>query len=164
MNIHIKENHGFTLLEVIAVIILISVVTAITVSRFLFSDADLIGRTEVIKTQLRYAQSQAMNSSKIWGLHCNGLSYWLFKNGSISDDDKVLLPGENSNTVDLSDKSISSMEAFTISFDDRGIPYTDVSASDGEELTAGDDETDITISAGGESRTITITPNTGFIP
>ncbi|MBW2540268.1 MAG: prepilin-type N-terminal cleavage/methylation domain-containing protein [Deltaproteobacteria bacterium] len=157
-----NKNQGFTFIEIIAVIVLIAIISAITFSRLIFSNTDLIAQTEVVKTQLRYAQSKSMNSDVIWGIKCDGSSYWLYRNGDTND--KVLLPGEDSDTVNLADKGIDSMDNFTLSFDDRGIPHTDASTTDGQELTASDPEALITLSSGGVSRTITLTPNTGFIP
>lgn len=162
--VHFKKNDcGFTIIEVIVAIIIIGIVTAVVVSRIGETDADLIAQTEVIKSHLRYAQSMAMNSSMIWGIECDGNSYSLFKyDRSTSPPTKtspINLPGEDPGAVNLSDKGISSIETFTISFDYWGIPYTDESASN--ELILGDDEEQITIASGYE---ISITPNTGFIP
>jgi MSHA pilin protein MshC len=162
MLIFTNKNEGFTFIEIITVIFLIAVIGAITFSRLMFTNTDLIAQTEVIKTQLRYAQSKSMNSDVTWGIKCDGSSYWLYRNGDTND--KVLLPGENSDTVNLAGKGVDSMEIFTLSFDDRGIPYTDAAAADGQELTTSDAESLITLSSGGVNRTITLTPNTGFIP
>jgi Tfp pilus assembly protein FimT len=162
MTIPIHDEKAFTFVEIIAVLFMVAIISAIIFSRIWFSNVDLIGQTEVLKTQIRYAQSQAMNSDVIWGIRCDGASYWLFKDGNINTT--VLLPGEESKTVALADKGISSVEVFTISFDDWGIPHTDANATDGYELMTGDPETLITVTSKGESLTITITPNTGFIP
>jgi prepilin-type N-terminal cleavage/methylation domain-containing protein len=162
MLISTNKNHGFTFIEIITVIFLIAIISAIMFSRLMFSNTDLIAQTEVVKTQLRYAQMKSMNSDVIWGIKCDGSAYWLYRNGDTND--KVLLPGEDSDTVNLADKGIDSMDNFTLSFDGRGIPHTDAATTDGQELTSSDPETLITLSSGGENRTITLTPNTGFIP
>jgi prepilin-type N-terminal cleavage/methylation domain-containing protein len=162
MLISSNKNRGFTFLEIITVIFLIAIISAIMFSRLIFSNTDLIAQTEVIKTQLRYAQARSMNSDVIWGIKCDGTDYWLYRNGNTND--KVLLPGEDSDTVNLTDKGIDSMDSFTLAFDGRGIPHTDAAATDGQELTASDPETLITLSSGGENRTVILTPNTGFIP
>jgi type II secretory pathway pseudopilin PulG len=162
MTISMHDEKAFTFLEIIAVVFMVAIISAIIFSRIWFSNVDLIGQTEVLKTQIRYAQSQAMNSDVIWGIRCTGSSYWLFKDGNINST--VLLPGEESDTVALADKEISSVEVFTISFDDRGIPHTDAGATDGQELISSDPEAQITVTSKGETLAITITPNTGFIP
>ena len=163
MHGRIKHKNGFTFIELLMVMVIIAIISAIVFSRFMFGDTDLIAQTEVIKTHIRYAQSQAMNSDAVWGIKCDGNSYWLFKNGD--PDDKVRLPGEASDNIDLSeDKGLSSMESFTLSFDDWGRPHTDAAATDGQELASADPESQITVTARGGAKTITITPNTGFIP
>ena len=67
----------------------------------------------------------------------------------------------DSDIVDLSAKGMS-MEVFTLSFDSWGKPFTDASGS--TELSADDPEETITVSSGSDTKSITITPNTGFIP
>jgi len=163
MHGRIKYSDGFTFIELLTVMMIIAVISAIVFSRFMFGDTDLIAQTEVIKTHIRYAQSQAMNSDVVWGIKCDGNSYWLFRNGD--PDDKVRLPGETSDNIDLSeDKGLSSMESFALSFDDWGIPHTDAAATDGQELVSADSEAQITVTAGEDTKIITITPSTGFLP
>jgi prepilin-type N-terminal cleavage/methylation domain-containing protein len=161
MTIRIPKNQGFSLVEIIAVLIIMGLIAAVVISRLTDNSSDLIAQTEVVKSHLRYAQSRAMNSDVIWGIVSTGPSYWLFRDGNTAN--RVTLPGEDSDTVNLSAKGIS-LEAFTLSFDSWGIPHTDAAASDGQELAAAGPESQLTISAGGMSRSITITPNTGFIP
>jgi len=158
----IKNNNGFTFIELLTVMMIIAIISAIIFSRFMFGDTELIAQTEVIKTHIRYAQSQAMNSDVVWGIKCDGNTYWLFRNGDPVD--KVRLPGEASDTNSLAEKGLSSMEAFTLSFDDWGTPHTDAAATDGQELVSADSEAQITVTAGGDTKIIIITPNTGFIP
>lgn len=165
-----QKNAGVTFIEIIVVLVIASIIGVIILYRLMGTGAELIAQTDVIKTHLRYAQARAMSSDVIWGIHCDGDFYWLFKEGNIGN--RVILPGEKKNTDDndadvanaykvrLSSKGISLMENFTLSFDDRGIPHAVASAADGSELTIGHDLTQITV----EDKYITITPNTGFIP
>ena len=148
------DNSGFTLVELLAVIVVLSTISAVAVSHFYFSDSNLEAQTEAIKVYLRYAQVRSMNTESVWGISCDGTDLWLYKGGS--SDDKILLPGEDGDDVDLAEKGIS-MGEFTVSFNSWGKPYDD----DGNEQAA--DRT-LTVSSGSESRNITITKNTGFIP
>ena len=68
----IMRNRGFTLIEVMSALIIIGIVSAIAVSRFGISDTELIIRSEVVKSHLRYAQLRAMNSESVWGISCDG--------------------------------------------------------------------------------------------
>ena len=148
------KDHGLTVLEVIAVLIILSILTAIVVNRMSGNTAELLSQTEVIKSRLRYTQSRAMDSNMVWGICFNNNSYSLFKNGNTAD--KVALPGEASNDVIL--PSGISVGTLIVSFDSWGKPYTDAQA-----LTAQVGTRTVTVSSGAESVSINITQNTGFI-
>ncbi|MFC1859423.1 Tfp pilus assembly protein FimT/FimU [Thermodesulfobacteriota bacterium] len=155
MDYDLKKSPGFTFVEVITVVFIIGITTAIVVSRLFFSNTDLIAQTEVLKSHLRYAQARAMNSEKIWGIKGDNQFYWLFEDGN--KDNKVLLPGENADTVDLSPIGIK-VKRFTVSFDAWGKPYTDDKADKPQT----EDRT-LTLSDGSEERYVVVTKNTGFI-
>jgi MSHA pilin protein MshC len=158
---HLLKNHrGFTLIEIIAVLILMGIVTGVVVHRIWNMEIDLIAETDLVKTHLRYAQGRAMNTNIIWGISLSGNTYFLFKNGNTAN--KVNLPGEASDIRSL--PAGISVEGAIISFDSWGTPYTDAAATEGNELTSGDAEAEITLSSSDDTKTITITPNTGFIP
>lgn len=150
-----SDAAGFTLAEIVAVVFILSISSAIIVSRFFFSSTDLIAQTEVIKSHLRYAQARAMNSETVWGIQCDGSAYWLFQNADANN--KVLLPGEKSSEPLLADKGIQ-LASFTLAFDSWGKPYSDAAAT---QLLAADRT--LIVSDGVQQRTITITRNTGFI-
>lgn len=144
------------------VVLLVSIIGTVVSSRVMNIEVDLTAQAEVLKVHLRHAQLRAMNTDTVWGLHCdNGSVYWLFKNGSIGE--KVYLPAEEQNAIDLAATGYT-LEPFTLAFDSRGIPYTDAAASAERRLKASDSEALLTLSRGTVVRTITVTPNTGFIP
>jgi len=112
---------------------------------------------EVIKVHLQYAQTRAMGSNEIWGIDFDtAATYSLFRNGDTTDT--VNLPGEDSDSVTLP-SGMSVIGAGIVSFDEWGKPYTDAAGGTAQ---AGDRT--ITISSGGDSESITITKDTGFIP
>ena len=158
----VKKISGFTLIEIILVLLIVAIVSSIVISRVVSGpDTDMISRIELIKSHLRYAQSRAMNTNVVWGICSDNSIYWLFRDGN--DHNKVILPGEDTDTIDLTAMGIS-MENFTLSFDSWGVPYADASASSNKKLKAGDSEAQLKVSSGGEDRFIDVTPNTGFIP
>ncbi|KPJ76749.1 MAG: hypothetical protein AMJ54_10440 [Deltaproteobacteria bacterium SG8_13] len=164
----IRRESGFTILEIVVVLIVMSIITAFSISRGLNPRTDLSIQTEVLKTHLRHAQSRALNSNVPWGIRTNpaGDIYWLFQYQDPTVT-IVKLPGENSSTVSLAPEGIT-ITAGTYSFDSRGIPYytteTGEPAAAGTALSdLGADQT-ITLLKSGVTETITITQNTGFIP
>ena len=152
------DNSGFTLVEIVSVIVILSIISAVAASRFCFSDSNLGAQTEAIKVYLRYAQVRSMNNTEsVWGIRCAGTSLWLYKDGDTTN--RVRLPGEDSDTVNLDEKGIS-MAEFTLSFDSSvGKPCTDAAA----ETEQNADRT-LTVNSDAKSSNITITKNTGFIP
>ena len=95
----VKENTGFTLLEVAMIMFIAGIVSIIVVTRFMDTSTEELLQTDVVKVHLRYAQARAMSSNVIWGIVFYGSTYSLFKNGNTTDT--VFLPGEESKTLNL---------------------------------------------------------------
>lgn len=119
----------------------------------------LNSRVEVVKSHLRYAQTRAMNSNTVWGIYfSSGSAYSLFRNGN--NNDRVTIPGEDSSTVTLPQGMSVADPASTgiVSFDSLGKPHTDAGAA----MAQG--QRSLSVSLGDKTQSITITPNTGYIP
>lgn len=156
------NSRGFTLIEIIAVLVIIAVVSAIVISRgFSTSIYNLKSEADRLRTHLRYAQARAMSSSTIWGINIfSATSYSLFYFDNVSNTAITkILPGEDGNTVDLTASGVTAGPPMIVSFDSFGRPYTDAA---GTALQSGDSS--ITLTSDGQPETITITQNTGFIP
>lgn len=151
---------GFTPLEVLVVLVIIGIISVIIIGRSDMGKTELAAQTEVIKSHIRYAQSRAMNSDRVWGIRCDGSGqvYWLFVDGD-PDNKKRKLPGEESDTVSLVHDRLT-LTPTTLTFDNRGRPCSDT----GGTIRRADDLLLILSAGGGAARTITITRNTGFIP
>jgi len=163
----IHQHAGFTFLEVLAVLLIIGFFALIAINRLQENRAHLVTRKDVIKTQLRYAQRRAMNSSLIWGIHHTGNAYNLFQyDRGAGTTTPVLFPGEDAVNINLADESIAltvthaSTDITDISFDEWGRPYIDGTAS-----TLATTPIVISLTSGSLApEKSTITHATGFIP
>jgi prepilin-type N-terminal cleavage/methylation domain-containing protein len=143
----LQNAYGFTVLEIIAVLIVLGVLVAMSTSYFSTQTTEQQAYTDTIKSHLRYAQLMAMKGDVVCGINFTGTTYSLFRNGSTGDT--VFLPGDDSASGALpTGKSATEI----VAFDSWGIPYTNASGT--------------TAHSGGSvgNLSITITPNTGFIP
>lgn len=149
---------GFTLVEVITILVILGILAVVIAPKAL--RPSMAGpRASEIASQLRYLQLRAMKEKTVnWGLKCDGTNYWGF-NGTNADDvnARSALPGEAGATVALTSKSMA-MTGFTVFFDQYGIPYAPDSATKLASTLS------VTITEGGGSATLSITPETGYIP
>ncbi len=154
-----RNNRGFTLVEVTVVVVLIGIIAAAVLARSISTDQiNLVGQVDKIRNHIRYAQSIAMKRNEVWVISCDSSQYWL----SDITLTPVALPGAAANTISLADLGVG-MIAFAVYFDPLGIPYHSyVDEDTNNPITPGNPRT-ITISAGSESKTLTVTPETGFI-
>ncbi|MDP2645546.1 MAG: type II secretion system protein [Desulfobacterales bacterium] len=144
-----KNNSGFTLVEVIAVLVVIGIVAAFAVSSALLflSSYKLATEDAILRMHLRYVQYRALSDDLSWGMSFTGSSYTSLRNGNTSPYN---LPNEAGATHTLASGVSFSPTPGNVIFDKWGSP--------------GANNVTITLSSGGEFKTVTITRNTGFIP
>lgn len=158
MQLTIRNNHGFTWIELIVVMMILGIIGAVAAGGLMNRDTELAARTEVMKTHLRYAQSRSMNSNTVWYIQFGSNTYSLYKSGEATP---ILLPGGDSPTITLpSGMSINYGSPDIVSFDDWGKPCINTA----DPPTAQTADRTITVSDASGSRAIIITKNTGFIP
>jgi type II secretory pathway pseudopilin PulG len=152
------------MIEMVVVMLLMTIIAATVLGRAITtSDIDLNSETDKIRNHLRFAQAEAMKrSNTVWGIKSAGNEYWLFRTNT-PDTNEVRLPGVvysgASNRIGESDIGVT-LSDFTIFFDRIGKPYTAYT----NETTNTPLASLLTISVtAGETRSITITPETGLI-
>ncbi len=154
------DPRGFTMLEVICVLLVIGIISAIAVTRFSSTSVySAASEAEILKNYLRYAQFRALSDGDTtfgsnpatWGISFagDGKSYTLLRNGSEAPSN---LPNESSKTHSLpGDISITSGAGTTVTYDVWGSP--------------GGSDIDISIGDGSSPpQGIHIGKETGFIP
>lgn len=162
---------GLTIVEIVVVMLLMSIVTAVVLGRSITTtEVDVAGQTDKIRGHVRYAQSVAMKRSDlgVWGIRFDSDRYWFFS-GPDPAASQIRLPGgeyrpaENViRFVDLGvNVSTTNLANDRVYFDRFGKPFTDW--TDETVNTPLGSPATITISAEGVSRSIQISPETGYI-
>jgi prepilin-type N-terminal cleavage/methylation domain-containing protein len=153
------KEHGVTLVEMMAVLIILGIVSVVVLSRVAgIDDMELATKVNTVRNHIRYTQIMAMKRNDMtWGIKCDGTDYWVFRTATptvVTEPDDtnnmVYLPGNDNKKIPLPE-----MSAFTFYFDKFGIPYT-YQATDIVPITASQ-----SIQIG--SKTLTLTKETGFV-
>ena len=149
MRTHIPRNRGFTLIEAIAVLVLMGILATVVISSYSSTEINaLVAEEATLKSHLRFAQLRAMNDNASWGIALSPGAYTLQKDAAPAP---FALPGEDSVTHTLpAGISITLGAGTTVTFDQWGSP--------------GPANIAITLSCGTDARAIPIAANTGFIP
>ena len=121
----VRDNQGFTMIELIAVLAILGFLSMIAMLRFSDLDAESHGARESVKNHIRLAQILAMKSNSICGIRFNGSQYWLFRNSSVSD--KVTLANSTVPEISITGKLGTATES--IYFDLWGTPFSDAGLS-----------------------------------
>jgi prepilin-type N-terminal cleavage/methylation domain-containing protein len=176
-----KTQDGFTLIEIISVLVILGILVVVAVSRMSNHDVAVYTGADALKEHLRYAQTTAMNkdpntgTETIMGIKydAGANQYWLFR-GTDPNSNILLLPDDSKyvtgdRKIDLAAKKITitfSNGVNTIYFDNHGIPYTAYTDSTptGNTPLANPLTINVTALSGSSSKSLTITPQTGFIP
>lgn len=172
----IHSKNGFTLFEVLAVFVLISIFTVLAIVQYSAMDATLTAQAQVLAAHIRYARMRSMNTDLAWGIyyHHNPANsgdcyYLLFNGGAYSNSAPIApLPGETQDRVDIGDMGITiasavgsnalTPQSFEVRFDDWGRPTSRIGASDSM------DTLRLRLTKSGQAvRDLAVTKNTGFI-
>ena len=92
-----KRRNAFTLIEVVVVLFLVGLLTAIAVTRNTTNTETKV-EAESLKTSLRFAQAKAMSDINPWGIVISSSNYQLIKQVSGVNQTPLKLPGRGSAT------------------------------------------------------------------
>ena len=164
-----QTEHGFTLVEIVVVMVLISIIAAAVFTRSITTDElNLISRAEKVQAHIRYAQSMAIKKNEVWGIFSNGSQYWLFNGWQPADVmTGIALPGENDNAITLAGSGLH-INNFSLFFDHIGKPYIllDYDTPGNTMAVTTLNPINITITSDEDNtlkRRLSITPETGLI-
>ncbi len=161
-----RNRDGFTLIEMVVVLLLISIIAAAVFTRTISTgQINFVGQVDKIRNQIRYAQSLAMKRSEVWQFVSDTNDYWVLDGSS----NFVTLPGEKTAKISLADLGINmnvNGGSFNVYFDRYGKPYHSwTDETNNTPVTTGS-PLEITISAvvdASVSRKLVITPETGLV-
>lgn len=154
---------GFTMLEVIAVIIILGILSAVIYGTQGALDTELAARAGVLRNHIRYAQLRAMKGGALYGLACQGTNYWLFVTSPSDTSKRVALPGETDTAVHLAGTNVTLTE-FTLFFDAAGRPYTAYTSSSSNTPVTDLSPLNLVMAKDSSNVTLAVSPETGFVP
>ncbi|MCU0586892.1 MAG: hypothetical protein MUF52_01945 [Syntrophobacteraceae bacterium] len=116
----IRNSKGLTFLELIAVLLIITIIGSVAASRTISAESlQASAELDQVKSHLRFAQRRSLNTNARWGIHFSSSSdYRLFRQ---SPSDPRRLPGGDSSAVALSALKITGTP-LTVTFDAVGSP------------------------------------------
>ena len=159
MDVIVNKVNGFTLIEVVFIIIAIGILAVYPLIKWPGTSINLDGQAESLASDIRYAQSLSMTK---------GNRYQFIKTSSntyqvTTSAGTPMVLGQGSTTVTLNTGitfgTFVNIPNNLIAFDGTGAPYTD----NGSPPTALSATANIPITAGGNTKTIVIAPQTGSI-
>lgn len=159
MDIKNKMQKGFTLVEFVIVILLVTILSVMVVFSWQGSTITTEGQAQQVANDIRYAQSLAMTGGQRYRwVRVSATTYQVQNN---SGTPVMLALGSTTGTL----SSGATFAAFTnlpsnlIAFDGQGTPYTDT----GSPGTALSSSASIPVTAGEQTSTVVISPQTGRV-
>ena len=145
---------GFTLLELVTVIILISILSLVLIIQWPGDSVSLSAQADQLVGDIRYTQSLALTRNQRYRINFAANRYWITnRDGTVP----VPHPMNGATTIFLaSGVSLASTQTFLV-FDENSAPYTNALIPG----TALASDAVITLSAGGNVRAVRISPETG---
>lgn len=147
-----KKTHGFTLIELIVLISIMSILLAIGLVKM--PSVDLFKThtfSNVLLSDLRLTQALSMSQNERYRLVIGASSY------QIQDQNGVAISHPETSTSSIGyPTGVSITPTMTLMFDSLGKPYDSTGTALSTALT-------LTVSSTGSSHVVTVSPQTGFV-
>lgn len=151
----VRRCAGFTLLEMVMVVIVIGVTAAVVTPKWLENDLDVDAIARQLQNDIRYVQGMAMNRGQRHRIYFDvAASYRIADNTGAA----VAHPLQPSGSVTFPSGVAIASNGFStgyLSFDGRGVPYNGAAAISAD--------TSVQLSKSGVTRTLVVTPQTGYV-
>jgi MSHA pilin protein MshC len=150
---------GFTVVELVAVIVLVAILAITAIPRFQDRNAiDVSAKAQQLASDIRYTQSLAMATGQRNRINLAATSYQITTSSGVP----VVHPATGSTApISLGGVSLSGynppLTNNYLAFDAKGVPYTDVAG------TTLNTNAVITLTESGSTRTVTVSPQTGRV-
>lgn len=152
-----QKYSGFTLFEFIAVIAIISILSVMVSFTWQGTTIDLEAQAQQVAANVRYAQALAMTrGQRFRWAEVSATTYQVVDNSG----NPIMLAQGNTTVIlgsGISFGALSNLPNSLVAFDGRGTPYVDT-ATPGTALSS---SASISLSSGGQTKTVVISPETG---
>jgi prepilin-type N-terminal cleavage/methylation domain-containing protein len=152
-----KSSKGFTLIEMIAILLILGLVAAFAVPRWTARTTNLYAQTNNLLNDIRYTQNLAMTQGQRYRINLMAPNTYSI---TTLTGTAVINPGSNTTVSTLGTGiqygTITNLPSSLISFDGKGKPYIDSGATTALTTTA-----TIVLTTGSANYTISISPGTG---
>lgn len=160
----VNRASGFTLIELIVVIVLIGALAYFAMPRVAIAPLSLRAQAEQLASDVRYVQALSMTQGQRHCLNIDGADSYRIRNNNCSTTMAHPATGTTASIV-LANASLSTTNlsvANTLEFDGRGRPTT-VSSAPSCNFALTTCGGVITLAAGGETRAVRVSPETGRV-
>jgi prepilin-type N-terminal cleavage/methylation domain-containing protein len=159
MDITPQKLQGFSLFELVIVLVVISILWIFTYFSLQDITNNLEGQAQQIANDIRYAQSLSMTRGQRYRwVRASATTYQIL---NASGSPVTMIKGNTTVTLNsaISFGTLTNLPSNLIAFDGLGTPYIDT-ALPGTALSS---TANITLTAGGQTKTIIISPGTGRV-
>lgn len=152
----VSAQRGFTLVELVLVMVLLGVIAAVAGVRWSDAGTNLGPQADRLASDIRYAQSLAMTHGQHFCINLAAASYQVTTNPNCTT--LAALPTEQTNPVPLAAGVALATTNAVLNFDTLGRPFSDAAGT--TQLAA---VAVITLTAGTNVTTVRVTPGTGRV-